>query len=97
LAFKGIKSAAEELKDFKAETIIRNVDSIDFISQIETTNKLLKEGIDGLAICPFYRYELNNMINEVMDKGIPVVTIGTDAPESKRLTCISTNSYTRGR
>lgn len=93
---EGIKTAAEELKDFKVEIIVKNVDSIDYISEINATNKLLEEGIEGLAICPFHRYELNQLINDVTDKGIPVVTIGTDAPESKRLTCISTNSYKNG-
>lgn len=92
----GIERAAEELKDFKIEILIKSVDSIDHISEINAINKLLEDGIDGLAICPFHRYELNQIINEVTDKGIPVVTIGTDAPESKRLTCISTNSYKTG-
>jgi len=92
----GITKAAEKLKDFKTEIVIKSVDSIDYLLQIKTINKLLEEGIDGLAICPFHRYELNRIINEVTEKGIPVVTIGTDAPESKRLTCISTNSYKTG-
>lgn len=92
----GIKLAADKLKDFKTEILVKSVDSIDYISEINAVNNLMKDGIDGLAICPFHRYELNQIINEVTDKGIPVVTIGTDAPESKRLTCISTNSYQTG-
>ena len=92
----GISKAAEKLKDYKTEIVIKSVDSIDYRLQIHTINRLLEEGIDVLAICPFHRYELNSIINEVTEKGIPVVTIGTDAPESKRLTCISTNSYKTG-
>ena len=36
------------------------------------------------------------VINKAIDKGIPVFTVDTDAPRSKRLTYIGTNNYNAG-
>ena len=92
----GIFNAAEALRDNKVEIIVKNADTFDYSSQIAAFKQLHKEGIDGFVICPFHRFELNNIIDYVAKKGIPVVTIGNDAPASKRLAYISAGAYSIG-
>lgn len=93
---KGIFNAAEELRDNKVEIIIKNVDTFDYRSQIIAYQLLREEKIDGLVICPFHYFELNKTINSAVENGIPVVTLGNDAPESKRLVYISAGAYKIG-
>lgn len=93
---KGIENAADELKDNKVEILTVNVDTFDYNSQIKAFEKLRSEDVDGLAICPFHYFELNNTINSAVENGIPVVTIGTDAPESKRIAFVSAGAYKIG-
>jgi LacI family transcriptional regulator len=92
----GIYAASEDLRDNKVEIITRNVDTFDYNSQISAFESLQQEEVDGLVICPFHRFELNRFIDSAVDNGIPVVTIGNDAPESKRLMHISAGAYKIG-
>lgn len=93
----GILDASKSLVDHNVEVICVKTEKLGFGPEISFIHKLLEQGIDGLAICPGHRTEMNHAINKVTEHGIPVVTIATDAPESKRLTCVSTNSFNNGQ
>ena len=82
--------------DNKVEIIVKNADTFDYNSQISAFKELRKQKIDGFVICPFHRFELNKMIDSAAEDGISVVTIGNDAPASKRLAYISAGAYTIG-
>jgi ribose transport system substrate-binding protein len=51
---------------------------------------------DGLLVGVADAALLGPIINEAIGKGIPVITIDSDAPESNRLTFIGTNNYQAG-
>lgn len=93
---KGVKAAEEKLKNYKIEVLMRNTAELNPQMEIAILNNLKENDIDGLVVCPYHTDKLNTIINEFVDKGIPVVTIATDAPESKRLTCICTEPYKNG-
>lgn len=93
----GIDAANDSLIDHNVQTISMKTERLGDGKEVDCINRLLELGIHGLAICPGHRTELNDAINLVVEKDIPVVTIATDAPESKRLTCVSTDSYNNGQ
>lgn len=57
--------------------------------QIADIDTLIAEEIDGLIIAPTDSAALVPSINKAVDAGIPVVTYLIDAPDSKRLTYVT--------
>lgn len=54
-------------------------------------------GADGIAVSPIQAEAFKPVIDEAIDKGIPVVTFDSDAPTSKRLAYIGTDNYQAGK
>jgi LacI family transcriptional regulator len=93
----GINAAAEELLDHNVQVIVKKTGKLRDGQEAGSIAKLLDIGIHALAVCPGHRSQINETINQLMEAGIPVVTIATDAPESRRLTCVSTDSFNNGQ
>jgi len=93
----GINAAAEELIDHNVQVIVEKAGKLRDGQEAGSIAKLLELGIHALAVCPGHRSQINQTINQLMENGIPVVTIATDAPESRRLTCVSTDSFNNGQ
>ncbi|MCY6958611.1 LacI family DNA-binding transcriptional regulator [Clostridium brassicae] len=93
----GIIDAQKSLIDYNVEILCIKTKKLGSKSEIKYIQEVMKKGIDGLAIFPQHRTEMNNIINEIVNNNIPVVTIGTDAPESNRTTCVSIDSFTNGQ
>lgn len=53
--------------------------------------------VDGIIIEPNGDEEIAGLINKAADAGIPVVTVLTDLPESKRISFVGINSYNQGQ
>lgn len=53
--------------------------------ETELFDEALRQQVDGIGIVPSDPDLLRPRIDEAVERGIPVVTINTDAPESKRL------------
>ena len=51
----------------------------------------------GIVLCPADASALKPGIDRAVDAGIPVVTVDTDAPESKRYCYIGTDNYNAGK
>ncbi|MDA8213390.1 MAG: sugar-binding protein [Clostridia bacterium] len=51
---------------------------------------------DGIITYVLNDKSLQPYINKAMDKGIPVITVDTDAPGSKRVAYVGTNNYRSG-
>jgi LacI family transcriptional regulator len=49
------------------------------------------------VLSPEHRTLINPAIDEAVEIGVPVVTVASDAPESRRMTCVSTNPYHNGQ
>jgi len=79
----GLADAAKEF-GFKAEMI--GPTPMDAVKQLEQIKTLVDAGmVDGIGIAPLDAKTFLPYIDELMDKGIPVVTVTSDIPESKRL------------
>lgn len=53
--------------------------------------------VDGIILEPNGEEDITNLINKAEEAGIPVVTVLTDAPESKRISFVGINSYNQGQ
>lgn len=65
-------------------------------NEIEAIRDILQEDVSGLVISPAYPNRLTPLIEEAASRNIPVVCVATDAPRTKRLTCISVNPLISG-
>jgi len=66
-------------------------------AQKQLVESALAKGIDGLAISCIEARASIPIIEEVLAKGIPVITFDSDSPESKRLCYIGTNNVNAGK
>lgn len=93
----GAKKAQKELEHFnvKVEYLYTNNHSVSRQAQLLSQAIDLKP--DGIALAPASITELNLLIDEAVDSGIPVVTFNDDAPYSKRLCYVGPDNYASGR
>jgi LacI family transcriptional regulator len=95
----GIASAYRELLDHNVRIAGKKTEyfGIDPEMQIRFIEEFVREGVDGLIISPEHRTSINPAIDRAVERGVLVVTVASDAPESRRMTCVSTNPYHNGQ
>lgn len=92
---EGIRQKEEELQCYNCSVSIKRV-TIDVKQQLKAIDELLAEGINGIAISPTNDPKLAAKINELYDKGIPVVALNTDINDCKRIAFVGSNYYQSG-
>ncbi|MEW5814823.1 MAG: substrate-binding domain-containing protein, partial [Spirochaetota bacterium] len=65
--------------------------------ETEILQRVLDKGVDGIGIAPADPKMFTGLINQAVQKNIPVVTFNTDAPESKRLCFVGQDPILAGR
>lgn len=93
----GIHAAQKELADYGVRVILREVSGYDIDTQLHAVDELLAEDITALALLPLVDDRVAAKINEVVESGIPVVTINSDIENSKRNCYIGTDFTQSGR
>jgi LacI family transcriptional regulator len=58
--------------------------------------ELLQSGVDGIILTAGNPKDLTPLINDAEEKGIPVVCVSTDAPESRRSTVVCVEPWLNG-
>lgn len=82
---RGIREASRELKDRGVELILEEGMSVDEGEQLAAIDRLLEQGIDGLALMPVDCEGIRSKINQIVEmKKIPVVTFNSDIVGTKR-------------
>ncbi len=64
--------------------------------QIQIMERFIREGAAGIAISPSGDIEMAPVINKAIDAGIKVICFNSDAPSSKRIGLMETNSLKGG-
>lgn len=59
-------------------------------------SEALEDGANGIIICPAHPHRLRPLIRKAEQKGVPVVCVASDAPDTQRLTAISADPFTGG-
>ena len=93
----GVQRAAEELAASGVELIMRENRGLDTEMVLEHIEELVSQGVQGLAIAPNNSPEIRQCIDELYEQGIPVVTLNSDAPGSRRLAFIGMDNYRAGQ
>ena len=94
---RGAAVSAEELRSSGVELLTREIQGLDAGKVLEAIDELVGLGVRGLAIAPNNAPELVERINELHHQGIPVVTLNSDAPGSRRLCFIGMDNYRAGQ
>lgn len=92
----GIKEKATELQEFGVSVDIRYTPFNAYSQQLELLDYFANNNYDGIAITALNVTDIVNKINEISEKGIPIVTVNTDIPNSARLAYVGSNYYKCG-
>src|SRR5438874_119060 len=92
-AAAGLNRAATEMH-VKAEFV--GPDTYDPKAQHEQFQDVLKQKPTGILVSASASNLLNSDIDAALTQGVPVITIDSDAPDSKRLFFIGTDNYKVG-
>ena len=79
------------------QVIVDAPEASDILGQQAIMEELIKRPVDGIAIGPADPATMTAYINRAIDQGIPVICLGTDAPDSRRLAYIGIDNYQAGR
>lgn len=95
---QGFRRAARELMDIGLTLEFHLTKERGWKAQKPLLDALLnREDIQGVILQPFSVSHLNDAIDALVEAGKPVVTFGSDAPESKRLCYVGPDAYRSGR
>ncbi len=96
--YKDVEDAAEETgKNLGLDVICRTPQQCDATKQAELFRSLVDEGVDGIALVPSDAKVMKPLIDNAVDKGIKVVCIDGDVPDSKRHIHVTSDSYQGGK
>ncbi|MEW9668158.1 sugar-binding protein [Ammoniphilus sp. 3BR4] len=65
--------------------------------QIKLIEKSIFSKVDGIIVQGLNAAAFTPVINEAQNKGVPLITVDTDAPTSKRLSYVGTNNQEAGK
>ena len=92
----GINAKVSELHRYNIKLIIKPVGLYDTRLFLQAIHEMQRKKVDGLIISPFSDTQIAIKINELVEKGFPVVTCNTDSADSKRLAFVGPNYYKMG-
>ena len=93
---QGILDRTEELLHHIDFELLTKQTKADATCQLEALKQMEKEKISGLIISPCNDERIAEKINQLVDKGIPVVCVNNDLPESKRMAFVGSDAYKSG-
>jgi LacI family transcriptional regulator len=94
---RGINQARQENEDYGLEILVEMCETGSPNEYLEKIDDLIEQGVAGFAICARNTITLQEKINELADRSIPVITFNSDIPESKRICFIGQNHGKSGR
>jgi LacI family transcriptional regulator len=94
---RGIETRAAELREYGVSVEIRYAEIGNPDSQVKLINELAAAGIDGLAITPINHPAVAEQIKSLAAKGLPVVTVNSDIPDSGRLAYVGSDYFRSGQ
>lgn len=96
--WKAIKEGALEAgKDLNIQVEYIGPLQSNMEEQLKLLEKSIASNVDGIIVQSLNNEKFTPLINKAMAKGIPVITIDTDAPSSNRLSYVGTDNYFAGQ
>ena len=96
--FVPVRKGAEDAgKLVGADVVYTGPSGFDIQQQVEFMKSAIAQKVDGIACTLPDPTAFNDVVQEAMSKGIPVIAINGDAPDSGRLAYIGQGNYDAGR
>jgi len=92
---EGVNKKAEELGGYNCSVLISRV-GFDLQAQLDAMDRMAAQGVNGIVLSPYNDPLIAGKINELSEKGIPVITTNTDIENSARLAYVGCNFYRSG-
>lgn len=89
-------AAVQEADKMEVELVVRTPSEFNVDEQIRAVESMVEEGIAAIALFPSDPERLAPVIDRAADKGVNIITIDGDVPESKRLSNIGTDPFKMG-
>ena len=94
---RGFRRCAEELFDYGLNLHDYTTTEPNWMAQKAILDQLLQSDIDGVILQPISASRLDREINALVQQGKPVVTVGSDAPDSRRICFVGCDAVRSGR
>ncbi|MBS7226308.1 MAG: LacI family DNA-binding transcriptional regulator [Clostridiaceae bacterium] len=93
------RKEAERLRAYSTEVIFRLASDVDPLHQAAMIDELVNtEKVDGIIIMPLHNDLITFKINELIEqRHMPIITVNTDLPSSRRLCYIGQDNITAGQ
>ncbi|MFI5094219.1 MAG: substrate-binding domain-containing protein [Candidatus Acidiferrum sp.] len=91
----GVLDEAHHLEQLGMEFVNRPVKALGE-GDVEVFKELVERGVDGIVLTAGSPKELTPLINEAEEKGLRVVCVSTDAPESRRSSIVCVEPHLNG-
>ncbi len=89
-------SAVQEAEKMGVDLTVRTPTVLNVDEQIQAIESMVEEGITAIALFPSDAARLAPVINSTVDRGVSIITIDGDVPDSKRLSNIGTDPFKMG-
>lgn len=93
---KGVLDAIEQYKDYSIELCLKHLSGIDENEYIEILNQF-ENDVNALAVIGHNTKRISDKVNEIVEQGIPVLTMNIDLYDSLRNAYIGINNYQGGQ
>lgn len=94
---RGIRDAQALLKDYAAEVLIEACETDLPDESTERLERLLEQRVQGVAMCAKDHISITEKVNELYERGVPVVTFNSDLSNCRRLCFIGQDLKRGGR
>jgi len=94
---KGVNQARNEYKAFGTDVTIKMPISLEPAEQISILNELENDAVQGIAVFPIDNDAVRNKINQLVDKGITIITFNSQLEGTDDLCFIGQNHKKGGR
>jgi hypothetical protein len=92
----GFRRAEKELSDFGVSLHIEHIKGFDISTHIHTIENLASMNLSGLCIATMDIPEIQYTIQNLIDKGLPVISVNTDIPDTERLCYVGPDYVNEG-
>ncbi len=95
---EGVRDAEERLRDYGVSVRYYHTNAVnDEFAQAEIFENIINKSFGGILVIPANPALLGPQIDMAVERGIPVVTLNNDAPQSNRLCFVGEDSVRAGR
>ncbi len=94
---KGVEAATAECKVYGVRVICHVLSKMEVAQQHAVIKSFEAQGVSALVLAPLNLPKITKAVNELVAKNIPVITINTDLPNSKRACFVGQDHIAGGK